>query len=107
MRSRWVVPALIATVGVALTAPQALAAPRTAAPAAAAPAAVAPAEKNGLAVNAPLMGWSDWGFLQRAPTAATFDAQAKALVIRRSGPLDGLPRFQRNQAFQFALLLSR
>ena len=35
------------------------------------------------------------------------NAQAKALVIRRSGPRDGLARFLGDQAFQFALLLSR
>src|SRR5437588_111589 len=35
------------------------------------------------------------------------NAQAKPCVIRRSRPRDGLARFQGNQAFQFALLLSR
>lgn len=80
MRSRWVVPSLALAVAAALAVPGAAATPRAAAAAVTPAAMVAPAEQNGLAVNAPLMGWSDWGFLQRAPTAAKFEAQAQALV---------------------------
>jgi alpha-galactosidase len=87
MKSRWIVLALAVTVGAGVSAPQAMAerqpAPAKAAAAAAvdaAPAAVTPALDNGLAANAPLMGWSGWGFLQRAPTAAKFEAQVDALV---------------------------
>jgi alpha-galactosidase len=82
MRSRWVVPSLAVAAAAMLAVPDAVAAaPNTATAATAAkPAVVAPAEDNGLATKAPLMGWSDWGFLQRAPTAAKFDAQAAALV---------------------------
>jgi alpha-galactosidase len=42
-----------------------------------APAAVA--ENNGLAVTAPVMGWSTWSFLRGAPTAAKVEAQADAM----------------------------
>jgi alpha-galactosidase len=60
--------------GAGLAVPQAMAAPG------AAPAAVAvPYVNNGLATK-PLMGWSGWGYLQRAPTAAKFKAQTDALV---------------------------
>jgi alpha-galactosidase len=38
------------------------------------------AENNGLAVSAPLMGWSSWSFLRSHPTAAEDEAEAKALV---------------------------
>jgi alpha-galactosidase len=38
-----------------------------------------PAENNGLAVSAPLMGWSSWSFLRSDPTAASIEAQADAL----------------------------
>jgi alpha-galactosidase len=67
MRSRWVVPTLAAAVSIGLAAPQALT-PK------------AEASDNGIAVNAPLMGWSGWGYLQRDPSAATFEAQVDALV---------------------------
>lgn len=67
MRSRWTVLALAAAVSVGLAAPQALV-PR------------AEASDNGIAVSAPLMGWSGWGFLQRDPSAAKFRAQVDALV---------------------------
>jgi alpha-galactosidase len=40
----------------------------------------APAENNGLAVSAPLMGWSTWSFLRSSPTAAKDEAEASALV---------------------------
>ncbi|WP_329173048.1 glycoside hydrolase family 27 protein [Streptomyces sp. NBC_01477] len=74
MRSRWMLPALAAAVSVGLAAPQALA-PK------------AEASDNGIAVNAPLMGWSGWGYLQRDPSAAKFKAQVDALV---SSGLSGL-----------------
>ncbi|WP_407916922.1 glycoside hydrolase family 27 protein [Kitasatospora sp. NE20-6] len=67
MRSRWVAVALAAAVGVGLAGPQAL-------------VQTARASDNGIAVNAPLMGWSGWGFLQRDPSAAKFKAQVDALV---------------------------
>ena len=38
------------------------------------------AENNGLAVSAPLMGWSSWSFLRSDPTAAKVEAEASALV---------------------------
>ncbi|GJF33599.1 alpha-galactosidase [Kitasatospora sp. NE20-6] len=59
--------ALAAAVGVGLAGPQAL-------------VQTARASDNGIAVNAPLMGWSGWGFLQRDPSAAKFKAQVDALV---------------------------
>jgi alpha-galactosidase len=37
------------------------------------------AANNGLAVTAPLMGWSSWSFLRGGPTAAKIDAQADAM----------------------------
>src|SRR6201995_1055627 len=37
------------------------------------------AENNGLAVSAPLMGWSSWGFLRNDPTGAKVQAEAAAL----------------------------
>jgi alpha-galactosidase len=37
------------------------------------------AENNGLAVSAPLMGWSSWSFLRNDPTAAKVEAEASAL----------------------------
>jgi alpha-galactosidase len=37
------------------------------------------AANNGLAVTAPLMGWSSWSFLRSGPTAAKIDAQADAM----------------------------
>ena len=64
MRSPWAaaVLALVITAGTGLAAaPQALAA------------------NNGLAVSAPLMGWSSWSFLRSDPTAATIEAEASAL----------------------------
>ncbi|MFK0170984.1 glycoside hydrolase family 27 protein [Streptomyces sp. NPDC090306] len=67
MRSRWMVVGLAAAVSVGLAAPQATT-----------PKAFA--SDNGIAVNAPLMGWSGWGFLQRDPSAAKFKAQVDALV---------------------------
>src|ERR1700729_2104764 len=65
MRSRWAVlaAALVAAVGTLAT----TAAPR------------ALAENNGLAVSAPLMGWSSWSFLRSDPTAAKIEAEASAL----------------------------
>ena len=57
--------ALVAAVGTA--AGHELAAPR------------ALAENNGLAVSAPLMGWSSWSFLRSDPTAAKIEAEASAL----------------------------
>jgi alpha-galactosidase len=36
-------------------------------------------ENNGLATT-PLMGWSSWSFIRRAPTAANIEAQAQAMV---------------------------
>jgi alpha-galactosidase len=64
MRSRWAAAAaaLVITTGLAASA-----APR------------ALAENNGLAVSAPLMGWSSWSFLRGNPTAARIEAQASAL----------------------------
>ena len=38
------------------------------------------AENNGLAVSAPLMGWSTWSFLRSDPTAAKVEAEASALM---------------------------
>ena len=66
MRSRWAVlaAALVAAVGTLLAT---TAAPR------------ALAENNGLAVSAPLMGWSSWSFLRSDPTAAKIEAEASAL----------------------------
>jgi alpha-galactosidase len=66
MRSRWAVPAaaLVAAAGTLLATtvgPRAL------------------AENNGLAVSAPLMGWSSWSFLRSGPTAAKIEAEASAL----------------------------
>jgi alpha-galactosidase len=66
-RSRWaaLATALVVTAGLGLAAvavpPRAL------------------AENNGLAVSAPLMGWSSWSFLRSSPTAAKDEAQASAL----------------------------
>jgi alpha-galactosidase len=37
------------------------------------------AANNGLAVTAPLLGWSSWSFLRSGPTAAKIDAQADAM----------------------------
>jgi alpha-galactosidase len=67
-RSRWaaLATALVITAGMGLAA---VAAP---------PRALA--ENNGLAVSAPLMGWSSWSFLRSSPTAAKDEAQASALV---------------------------
>jgi alpha-galactosidase len=67
-RSRWaaLATALVITAGMGLAA---VAAP---------PRALA--ENNGLAVSAPLMGWSSWSFLRSSPTAAKVEAQASALV---------------------------
>ncbi|HEX3493680.1 MAG TPA: RICIN domain-containing protein [Streptosporangiaceae bacterium] len=67
MRSRWAVLAAALT----LTAGLALATGST-------PRALA--ENNGLAVGAPLMGWSSWSFLRSDPTAAKIEAEASALV---------------------------
>ncbi|MCX5214734.1 lectin [Kitasatospora sp. NBC_00240] len=67
MRLRRVAVALAAAVGVGLAGPQAM-------------VQTASASDNGIAVNAPLMGWSGWGFLQRDPSAAKFKAQVDALV---------------------------
>jgi alpha-galactosidase len=67
MRSRWAVLAAALT----LTAGLALATGST-------PRALA--ENNGLAVGAPLMGWSSWSFLRSDPTAAKVEAEASALV---------------------------
>jgi alpha-galactosidase len=66
-RPRWAVlaMALVITVGTGLAA---VAPPR------------ALAENNGLAVSAPLMGWSTWSFLRGDPTAAKVEAEASALV---------------------------
>ena len=65
MRSRWAAAALALTItagtGLAAAAPRAL------------------AENNGLAVSAPLMGWSSWSFLRSDPTAAKIEAEASAL----------------------------
>jgi alpha-galactosidase len=64
-RSRWaaLATALVITAGMGLAAqPRAL------------------AENNGLAVSAPLMGWSSWSFLRSHPTAAQDEAEAAALV---------------------------
>jgi alpha-galactosidase len=44
----------------------------------AAPSALA--ANNGLAVTAPVMGWSSWSFLRSGPTAANIEAQADALA---------------------------
>ncbi|MFB9465270.1 glycoside hydrolase family 27 protein [Streptomyces cinereospinus] len=74
MKSRWMVPALAVALGVGLLTPQAMGAPQAAAPAA------VPMIDNGIGVDAPLMGWSGWGFLQRDPSAAKFRAQVDALV---------------------------
>jgi alpha-galactosidase len=67
-RSRWaaLATALVITAGMGLAA---VAAPPQ-----------AQAENNGLAVSAPLMGWSSWSFLRSGPTAAKVEAQASALV---------------------------
>ncbi|WP_329236721.1 RICIN domain-containing protein [Streptomyces sp. NBC_01460] len=83
MKSRWMVLALAATTGAGLAMPQAVASPTPVAPAVSAEApagVVAPLLDNGIAVDAPLMGWSGWGFLQRDPTAGKFKAQVDALV---------------------------
>jgi alpha-galactosidase len=66
-RSRWaaLATALVITAGMGLAA--LTAAPR------------ALAEDNGLAVSAPLMGWSSWSFLRSSPTAAKDEAEASAL----------------------------
>jgi alpha-galactosidase len=66
-RSRWaaLATALVITAGMGLAA--LTAAPR------------ALAEDNGLAVSAPLMGWSSWSFLRNDPTAAKVEAEASAL----------------------------
>jgi hypothetical protein len=66
MRSRWAVlaAALVITAGTLLA--------RTVGPRAL-------AENNGLAVSAPLMGWSSWSFLRSDPTAAKIEAEASAL----------------------------
>jgi len=67
-RPRWaaLATALVITAGMGLAA---VAAP---------PRALA--ENNGLAVSAPLMGWSSWSFLRSSPTAAKVEAEASALV---------------------------
>jgi alpha-galactosidase len=66
-RSRWIVTAtaLLITAGLGLAA---VASPR------------ALAENNGVAANAPLLGWTSWGYNQRTPTAAEDEADAAALV---------------------------
>jgi hypothetical protein len=64
MRSRWAAAAAALVITTGLAAP---AAPR------------ASAENNGLAVSAPLMGWSSWSFLRSHPTAAKIEAEASAL----------------------------
>ena len=66
MRSRWtgLAVALTVTAGTMLATS---AAPR------------ALAGNNGLAVSAPLMGWSSWSFLRSDPTAAKIEAEASAL----------------------------
>ncbi|MHC3820233.1 ricin-type beta-trefoil lectin domain protein [Streptomyces sp. NBC_00341] len=76
MRPRWMVLALALTVGTGLAAPEAFGSQTEKAPAADA----APMPDNAIAADAPLMGWSGWGFLQRDPTAGKFKAQADALV---------------------------
>ena len=67
-RSRWVplATALLITGGMGLAA------------VAASPRALA--ENNGIAANAPLLGWTSWGYNQRTPTAAEDEADAAALV---------------------------
>jgi alpha-galactosidase len=67
-RSRWAMlaAALIITVGTGLAAVSA--------------APLALAENNGLAISAPLMGWSTWSFLRGDPTAAKVEAEASALT---------------------------
>jgi alpha-galactosidase len=67
-RSRWVplATALLITGGMGLAA------------VAASPRALA--ENNGVAANAPLLGWTSWGYNQRTPTAAEDEADAAALV---------------------------
>jgi alpha-galactosidase len=67
-RSRW---AALAT-ALIITAVMGLAA------VAASPRALA--ENNGVAANAPLMGWSSWSYLRHSPTAANVEAQASALA---------------------------
>ena len=42
------------------------------------------AENNGLAANAPLMGWSSWSYLRHGPTAANVEAQAKRAGVQRA-----------------------
>ena len=68
LRSRWtaLATALVIIAGMGLAA--VTASPR------------AQAENNGLAVSAPLMGWSSWSFLRHSPTAAKVEAQASALA---------------------------
>ena len=66
MRSRWTA----AAAAIMITAGTGLAA-------SAAPAALA--GNNGIAVGAPLMGWSSWSFLRSDPTAAKIEAEAGAL----------------------------
>jgi alpha-galactosidase len=50
------------------------------------PAPPAQAENNGVGLN-PLLGWSSWSFIRKAPTAAKIDAQADAM---KSGGLAGV-----------------
>jgi hypothetical protein len=68
LRARWVAlaTALLITGGMGLAAV-------TASP-------PALAENNGIATNAPLMGWSSWSFLRHSPTAANVEAQASAMA---------------------------
>jgi alpha-galactosidase len=68
MRSRW--SRLAAAVVLAAGAGAGLALPG---------ASRAQAENNGVAVSAPLMGWSSWSFLRNDPTAAKVEAEAAAL----------------------------
>jgi alpha-galactosidase len=67
-RSRWaaLVTALVVIAGMGLAA------------VAGSPRALA--ENNGVAANAPLMGWSSWSYLRHSPTAANVEAQASALA---------------------------
>ena len=56
----------------------ALAATAAAATAALLPAPAAQAENNGVGLK-PLLGWSSWSFIRKAPTAAKINAQADAM----------------------------
>ncbi|HEY4454333.1 MAG TPA: ricin-type beta-trefoil lectin domain protein [Pseudonocardiaceae bacterium] len=65
-RPRWAV--LVAAFAITIGTGLAVAAPQQAV-----------AENNGLAVSAPLMGWSSWSFLRNSPTATKVEAEANAL----------------------------